>query len=362
MRSSSSAVLVLIILGPFFCSLPSVLAQQTSITNVQFPKSLLYDLEADSTIPPAMITATISYSGAQPGYYLQVGVFQLDDGSLVKGSASASPEKCVQNTSETYAACTVPVRTTTGAGDFNFLLRSRPKRLWDLALVAILANSSLGILDDSESDYTFTINVNVALTLQITVPNPVTISVDGINQIQGSINLTLVNGPHNVTVPEIVQVNNDTRLKFDEWSDGMTSANRTVLLNQYVSLEANYTRQYLLMIESPTPVSGGDWYDQGTNATFSVNSTLQPMAGLLGLLGGRLEFQGWYDHDQLITTAGTGTIQMNASHSIQARWYDNYSIPAGLVISALILLCYAIVSHNRRHRGLTKRRATRKHS
>ena len=362
MRPTSSAVPVLIILS-LFCSLPSVFAQQTSIINVQFPKSLLYNLEADSTIPPATITATISYSGAQRGYYLQVGVFQLDDGSLVKGSASASPEKCVQNTSATYAACTVPVRTTAGAGDFNFLLRSRPKRLWDLALVAILANSSLGILDDSESDYSFTINVSVALTLQITVPNPVTITVDGINQTQGSISLTLVTGTHNVTVPEIVQVNNDTRLKFEAWSDGMTSTNRTVLLNHYVSLEANYTRQYLLTIESPTPVSGPNWYDQGTNATFSVNSTVQPMGGLLGLLGGRLEFQGWYDHDQLITTTGTGTIQMDASHSIQARWYDNYSIPAGLVISALILLCYAIVSHNRRHRGLkTKRRAIRKHS
>ena len=147
------------------------------------------------------------------------------------------------------------------------------------------------------------------------------------------------------------------------WSDGMTSTNRTVLLNHYVSLEANYTRQYLLTIESPTPVSGANWYDQGTNATFSVNSTVQPMSGVLGLFGGRLEFQGWYDHDQLFTTAGTGTIQMDVSHSIQARWYDNYSIPGGLVISALILLCYAIMSHNRRYRGLkTKRRAIRKHS
>lgn len=364
MRSSCNAVPVLILLS-LFCYLPPVLAQQTSITNVQFPHNLLYDLEADSTVPPATVTATISYSGAQPGYYLQAGVFQLDDGSLVKGSASTSPEKCAQNTSETYAACTIPVSASAGAGDFSFHLRSRPKRLWDLALVAILANSSLGILDDSESDYSFTINVNLALTLQITVPNPVTITIDGINQSRGSISLSLITGRHNVTIPEIVQVNNNTRLKFEGWSDGVTSENRTILLNHYVSLEANYTRQYLLTIESPAPVSGFGWYDQGANATFSVNSTVQPMVGVLGFLGGRLEFQGWYDHNQLISTTGTGSIQMNASHSIQARWYANYAIPAALVISTLILLSYAIVSYTykRSQRRLkTKRRSRRTHS
>jgi hypothetical protein len=246
-------------------------------------------------------------------------------------------------------------------GDFSFQLRSRPKRLWDLVLVAILANSSLDILNDSESDYSFTINVSVALTLQITVPNPVTITVDGINQSQGSISLLLVTGPHNVTIPEVVQVSNDTRLKFEGWSDGVPYANRTILLNHYVSLKANYTHQYFLMIEGPAPVSGIGWYDQGTNATFSVNSKMEPMVGVLGLFGGRIEFQGWYDHDQLITTAETSSIQMNTSHSIQARWHANYTIPVALVISALILLSYAIVSYNRRPRRLkTTRRARRK--
>jgi len=362
LRSISASVPILIIIS-LLCCLPYAIAQQTNITNVQFPKSLLYDLEADSTIPPATITARVNYSEAKPGYYLQVGVFQLDDGSLVKGSASASPENCVQNSSETYAACTVPVRASTGSGDFRFLLHSRPKRLWDLALVAILANSSLGILDDSESDYSFTINVSVALTLQINVPSPVTVNVDGINQSQGSINLTLVNGPHNLTVPEIVPVNSDTRLKFEGWSDGVTSANRTVLVNHYVSLEANFTTQYLLTIESPVPISGLGWYDQGSNATFTVNSKVQGMDGLLGFLGGRWEFRGWYDRDHLITKAETASIQMNSSHLIQARWYANYSIPAGLVISALILLSYAIANRSRRTSELkAMRRQRRKQS
>jgi len=357
-----TALLVIVMLCSL-CTIPSVLAQQTNITNVHYPNTVQYDLESDLTFPPATVTATIAYSGARSGYYLQVGVFQLDDGSLVKGSASASPENCVQNNSETYAACTVPVSMSAGTGDFSFLLRSRPKRLWDLVIVAILANSSLSILDDSESDYSFTIDVNVALTLQITAPNPVTVTVDGINESQGSISLSLVTGSHNVTVPEIVELDNDTRLKFAGWSDGVTFPNRTVLLNHYLNLEAIYTRQYYLTIDSSTPVSGSGWYDQGTNATFAVLARMQPMIGILGLLGGRLEFQGWYDSGQLITTVGNGSIQMNSSHSIQARWYANYTIPAALVISALILLGYAMVSYMRKPRRLrTKSRARKKHS
>ena len=130
----------------FSFSLPSVLAQQTSITNVSFPKNVLYDLEADSTDPPVIVTTTVSYTGAQTGYYLQVGVFQLDDGSLAEGSGSTNPGQCIQSTTDIYAACVVAVKSPSGSEDFNFLLRSRPKRLWNLAIIAVLANSSLSTL------------------------------------------------------------------------------------------------------------------------------------------------------------------------------------------------------------------------
>ena len=362
MRLSLDSVLILIILALILSfSLPSALAQQTSITNVTFPKNILYDLETDSTDPPVVITATVSYTGAQPGYYLEVGVFQLDDGSLASGSGSVNPGHCIQTVNA--AACIVAVRSPTGTGDFNFLVRSRPKRLWNLAIVAVLTNSSLGMFYDSESDYTFTIAVNIELTLQITAPDPVTVTVDGMNRSQGAVTLKLITGPHNVTVPETVQLNNDTRLKFEGWSDGWVTANRTVLLNHYVDLQAIYVTQYPLGIESSAPVSGSDWYDRGTNATFSVNSTTQPMDGVLGLLGGRLEFQGWYDHDQLITTSTTDSIEMNAPHFIQARWYPNYTIPAALIISMLLLACYGLLTQKTRLRhSKAKRRPRRKHT
>lgn len=342
----------------FSFSLPSVLAQQTSITNVSFPKNVLYDLERDSTDPPVIVTTTVSYTGAQTGYYLQVGVFQLDDGSLAEGSGSTNLGQCIQSTTDIHAACIVAVKSSSGSGDFNFLLRSRPKRLWNLAVIAVLANSSLDTLYDSESDYTFTIAVDIALTLQITAPNPVTVTVDGTSRSQGSVSLKLIVGSHNVTVPELVQLDNDTRLKFAEWSDGLPTTNRMVLLNHYVDLKAIYVTQYLLTIASSRPVSGAGWYDQGTNATFSVNSTIQPMDGMLGFLGGRWEFQGWYDYGQPIATSENSSIQMNAAHSIQARWYANYTIPAALIFSMLLFVIYSALTHKRRARPSKTKRST----
>jgi len=345
----------------FSFSLPSVLAQQTSITNVSFPNNVLYDLETDVTDPPVIVTATISYTGAQTGYYLQVGVFQLDDGSPAEGSGTTNLGQCIQSTTGIHAACVVALKSPSGSGDFSFLLRSRPKRLWNLAVIAVLANSSLGTLYDSESDYTFTIAVDIALTLQITAPNPVTVTVDGTNRSQGSVSLKLLVGSHNVTVPEIVQLNNDTRLKFGEWSDGLSTTNRTVLVNHYVDLKAIYDTQYLLTIASSRPVSGPGWYDQGTNAIFSVNSTIEPMDGMLGFLGGRWEFQGWYDNEQLIAMSEKSSIQMNAAHSIQARWYANYTIPAALILSMLLFVTYTALTHIRRARpSKGKRRAESK--
>ena len=346
----------------FSFSRPSVLAQQTSITNVSFPNNVLYDLETDVTDPPVIVTATISYTGAQTGYYLQVGVFQLDDGTLADGSGSVNPGNCVKSATSpmTQAACVVKVRSSSGTGEFNFQIRSRPKRLWNLAVIAVLANSSLSLLYDSESDYTFTIPVSVELTLQITVPDHVTVTVDGANRSQGSVRLKLSTGLHNVTIPEIVELGNDTRLRFAGWSDGSTTANRTVLLNHYVDLQALYVTQYPLRITSPSPVSGAGWYDRGTNATFSLNSTMQTMGDLVGLLGGRLEFQGWYDDYRLITTLKNGSIQMATPHSIQARWYANYAVPAALAISVVIITAYELLTCRPPGQSKTKRTAAGK--
>ena len=147
MLLNKNAALILITLAIALGSVvPSAHAQATDVTNVSYPSSLLYDVETGATDPPAVVTATVSYTGAAAGSYLQVGVFQLDDGSLAGGSATSAPEQCVQNVTASYAACIMPLKHTSGSGDFNFVLRSRPKRFWNLAIVAMLANSSLSTI------------------------------------------------------------------------------------------------------------------------------------------------------------------------------------------------------------------------
>jgi len=265
--NKNTALIMITIAIALSSIVPSAHAQATEITNVNYPHSLLYDVETGATDPAAIVNATVTYTGAAAGSYLQIGVFQLDDGSIAAGSATSTPEQCIQNVTASLAACIMPLKDTSGSGNFNFVLRSHPKRLWNLAIVAMLANSSLSTIYESESDYTFTITVYTALGLRITVPDSVTVIVDGRNRTQGSIRLSLIAGYHNVSVPDTIQLSNDTRIRFREWSDGSTQTNRTVLLNHSLDLQAHYVTQYLLVVESRLPISGAGWYDQGTNAT-----------------------------------------------------------------------------------------------
>jgi hypothetical protein len=45
------------------------------------------------------------------------------------------------------------------------------------------------------------------------------VTVDGTGQPKGNVPLNLVPDPHMVSVPEIVQLDNVTRLKFQQWTD-----------------------------------------------------------------------------------------------------------------------------------------------
>lgn len=324
---------------------PSVHAQQTSIIDLTYPRTALFDLDSSTLDAPTLISTTVAYHNAKPGDYLMVEIFQLVDGSLAKGSAF-STSNCIP-TVQSYAVCIIGVRSESGSSEFRFSLTSRPMRYWNLAIIAMLTNSSLSPIYDSESDSTFTITVYTALGLQITVPDSATVSVDGRNVSQGSDRLSLIAGIHNVSVPDTLNFDNDTRMKFQSWSDGSTQPNRTVLLNHSIRLKANYVTQYQLKIESTVPVSGAGWYDQGINATISANAS-EPMDGILGALGGRWEFQGWYENGRLIALSNTTSIQMNGPHSIAANWSPNYTIPLIIIAGIAMVTFYVIYCIERR--------------
>jgi hypothetical protein len=327
--------------------IPAAKAQTTSILNVEYPKSAIFNIGTQTASPPLTVSATIAFTGAKPGYFLQVALYTLGSGELTGGSAAALPDGCLRGDSGS-ALCLIQLTAGQGEEDVQFTL-VRPQLIWDLAIVTGLRNQTLNLIYDSISDYEFTIRVATALTLKVLVPENVTLTVDGIPQTPGNISISLITGSHNLSIPSIVSVNNSTRLKFSSWSDGELEMNRTVLLNQDVTLQAEYTTQYRLQVVSPQVNStGADWYDQNTTAQFSTQPSPQPITSWLGIFGGEWRFHGWYENQTLLTPSQNGTLRMNAPHLISAQWEADYSIPATIVVGAAIIALAATRKHWRR--------------
>jgi hypothetical protein len=295
----------------------------------------MFDLETRTTDPPLWVTATVAYSNAKPGFFLEVSIFDLDSGNLVRGSGSASSGLC----DTYYADCSGEVTSPSGVGQFGFLIQGF-KATMSLAIIAILYDSSGSLIYNSESDYEFVIRMSSAFVLRISIPTTVAVSVDGVQQHEGNVWLYLAPGPHEISVPDAVQLGNGTRMKFDGWSDGVNDPNRTIYLNQHTNLTATYSTQYLLAATSAqSVVSGSGWYNQGSNATFSVPSATTPMSGLVGLLGGKWKFEGWYENKEKLTSSTNGSMLMWEPHSVTAQWEPDYTIPViALIVIALIII------------------------
>jgi hypothetical protein len=318
-------------------SLPKVKAQSTNITDVSYPARAKFDLQHRTTDPPLLVKATVSYSGANPEDFLSVSIFDLDSGNLARGTGSAAPEPC--NSNAGYAICLMGIRSSSGIEFVEFLLVGF-KPTMSFAIVALLFNSTGSMIYESESDYEFAIVMTSSLALSIRVPGIVSVSVDGAQQPEGNVRLNLIPGVHRISVPETAQLDNMTRLKFEHWSDGVNETSRAVQLDRGMMLAAIYTMQYLLAARSPQAiVSGAGWYNDESNATFSVPSTTLRMDGMMGLLGGKWRFQGWYENEELLTTSINGSIVMRQPHSLTAKWEPDYTLPALVfTIAALLIL------------------------
>ena len=346
--------LALLLSLAIFAAVPEVRAQTTSIMNVEYPKLVTFNIGTQTADPTPTVTATVSFVGAKPGYFLAVGIFGLESGDLVGGSAHSYPEKCMRTSS--VAGCIVQVRTSQGAEDVEFDL-ARPQSPWDLAIVTWLLNQSQSTIYDSFSDFTFTIQVYTALTLKVLVPVEVTVNVDGINESQGSARLSLVTGFHNVSIPSIVPVDDVTRLSFRDWSDGNPQPNRTVLLNHDVTLQADYVTQYRLQVVSPqVSAIGAGWYNQNSTAQFSVPPSPQLMSDWFGKLGGEWRFRGWFENGALLTSTQSGTVEMNGPRIVIARWDADYSVPLTIVAGVALGVIFLIGRSRLKYRKSRRRR------
>ena len=336
-------------------SIHPVAAQTTVIDKVTYVNEALYDIDTATTSPPLIVNASVSYSDAKPGYFLATGVFELDTGNLVNGLGSSTPQSCVSTPQ--FAGCIVALTKADGSENFQFLL-SRPQSVWNLALVTAILDSMRNPISNSFSDYTFTINVYSALRLTIDAPSIVPVTVDGTTGSGGSVQLVLRAGMHGVSVPELVQVGNDTRLKFVGWSDGVDAANRTVALNWDITLRAIYVTQYDLQVASPVTVTGTGWYDSGSTVYLST-SPIAPMGGVLGVMGGEWVLQGWLEDGAKVSNSTNAAILMNSSHKVSVVWRANLNYPL-LIVSTATAVPLAIFYAQRRKLSSKSRKKRRR--
>jgi len=337
-----------------FSGIPGVKAQSTNVTNVAYPSTTLYNLDTETSSPPLIVNATVNYEGARPGFYLDVGVFDLDNGNIVNTEGSASPISCA--VSPQYAGCYIPLSTSEGSVNVEFLL-GRPQSVWNLAILSVLLNSTGSAILSSENDYSFTIVVHTGLTLVVEVPIPVQVTIDGVNG-TGIVRLSLSSGKHIVSVPEIFPYPNGTRLKFTGWSDGSAQANRTVALDYDTTLRADYVTQYHLTIASPVNVTGAGWYDSGSIARLSIPTTQLPMSTPLGTLGGKWVFEGWSENGTLSSRNTTQTLKMTSPKTISAEWHADFTLPGIILVIVIVTAGLAVKLRSPNARRVRRRRKT----
>ena len=363
-RSRPSIFLVICLLA--LCTLSvfqAVNAEQTTTTIYQIngPSSAVAGSEN-----PINFAVTVHYNNTITGDELVVGVLDADlsPARIVPGTGVSYNDPCV-NEPEGTAVCAIAVPSSSGVERIGFQIGGifggrREPGSWNLNVTSLLEDHQGNVIVGSVSSRLFKINL-IPVNLSVEVPPIVAVSVDGLLQPVGSVSVWVALGLHNVTVPQLVNVSQSTRLRFDQWSDGDRSTFRTILVTNSTFLHANYVIQNLLtLVGVQGNVTVSKWYDAGDNGTFSM-SQYEPVPGVFGLFGVRLSFQGWYEDGRLSIGSPSGTISMDTPHTLVAFWQLDYSIPTGItlgIIGAVIIILLFAKRRNRTRprRGRSKKR------
>ena len=323
-------------------------APTTTIAQVKTPSSVVAGSQN-----PIPVAATVYYNNSIRGYQLAVVIFDisLSPERIVPGVVISSSEPCV-NQAEPVALCVIATRSVSGVESVNFQIGGifggkRGPGIWDLNITSVLLDTQGNLVPGSASSKLFEIGLT-PVSLSVVVPSSVVVSVDGEQQPPGPATVGVALGEHNITLPMLVQLSPSTRLRFDRWSDGYNLTFRDIVVTNNASLRGIYVTQNLLtIVDTEQNATSSEWYDATTNATFSV-SQYQQLTGPLGVIGGRLTFQGWYENGQLLSDSPTGTIAMNMPHTLTAVWAVDYSTPATIALAIIVVLVILLVIRRRR--------------
>lgn len=318
-------------------AIPEVRAQTTSISHLTYPTTPV-------TGSNVKVSYDLSYSGLVAKNEILVA-FVYDSGAktYATGTGSSTPDTCIPFTGTDYAdkaVCAWVLLQGSGTEHLTFYLQfSTHRQTYSLAAAAAVGTTAGEVVFSSASEQKFSITVGSKVQLTVNTQTIVPVSVDGIPAGTGTTSVQVDPGTHLISVPSIVPIDDLNQLRFDHWDDGSTGAARSVDVERDTTVQAVYVTQHRLILNSTVNATGAGWYDYGSTAKFSVPQSA-PLEGVLGMLGGRLQFKGWYENGRLVTASNSGTIQMNEVHSLGARWQADYTIPIAIIggIAAVIVV------------------------
>ena len=121
----------------------------------------------------------------------------------------------------------------------------------------------------------------------------------------------------------IIQVSQNTRYLFSGWTGDYSGAglSGSITMDAAKTVTAVYQMQYYLSVNTPSNVpsiQGAGWYNAGDPSTITASSQI------VGGSDSRLVFNGWSVDGNNGPTDSTLTVQMNAPHSVNAQYKQQY--------------------------------------
>jgi hypothetical protein len=160
----------------------------------------------------------------------------------------------------------------------------------------------------------------------------------------------------NLSIPETVAAGEGTqyaRKAIIVDGQEVSTPPTSVTMDKPHLITVRYQKQYSLNLTSDYGEPEGEgWYDEGTEAKFSVTSP-QPEPGILGLLGGKVVFQAWTGDSTAKSPAAK--IKMDGPKTVRAVWTTDdtqaYIILGGIAAAIVVAIVAVLLLTRRKGRG-----------
>ena len=151
---------------------------------------------------------------------------------------------------------------------------------------------------------------------------------------------------YNVSVADIVEYHNSTRVVFNGWKDSNSQNQRTLLIDGDVVLVGSYRTQYALQANllGSTRL---EWYDAGSSAEMQAPSSI-PMNWPLDLFGFKYNFMGWTG--DVNSSSLKFDAAMNQPKTVSANYSPDFSpLILPIVITVVVVGSLAVLLLRPRH-------------